>query len=446
MLSPINPTRELTARAESCDPCVERGFWIPEQNVPALRAEIDRLAKRAARLGTGAITLRETAHESWTVRRAPAPDGYADVSMTLTRVRFTRFVRVFVSGPRVRLAGWQFVATLQHRTTDDGASINVVRRAPGSQSIALPDSARTAPQRCDHCRTNRLRNDTYVLAHDDGRTVQVGSTCLCDFVGDASALNAATMASYLADAMRAAEDSGDGTDSLHERGDREAPTLSMLAFAAYAVRTWGWVPASSGRDDTTRATVCARMYARNLPREEQWSPEERDFDAADAALEWVRSLGRETRDLSDYEWNLYAACSSGFVAPRTEGIVCSAIAAHQRIVAKRAETERYADSRHMGVTGERMRGLSIRVLGVWTRESDEYGVSTLVRFVTDTGCIGTWFASGDVTDAWKVNESYAVDATVKRHDVRQGRNETIFNRVALAKPAKVRTRKARVAA
>lgn len=56
----------------------------------------------------------------------------------------------------------------------------IVRTMPGQET---PKEFWTRGPKCDHCKHNRRRNNTYVVRHEDGRHMQVGSTCIEDFLG-----------------------------------------------------------------------------------------------------------------------------------------------------------------------------------------------------------------------------------------------------------------------
>ena len=73
------------------------------------------------------------------------------------------------------------IGSLESLIGEDGETRRLVRTAPGVQ---MPEQYRTAPEKCDHCQTARRRTLTFVLQHEDGRTTQVGSTCINEFCGD----------------------------------------------------------------------------------------------------------------------------------------------------------------------------------------------------------------------------------------------------------------------
>ncbi len=68
---------------------------------------------------------------------------------------------VVVGAQVVKMAGWQFAATIEH--DEDG---NIIRQVPG---VEVDLSAyRTVAAWCSHCNTARNRIDTFVVLHEDG--------------------------------------------------------------------------------------------------------------------------------------------------------------------------------------------------------------------------------------------------------------------------------------
>src|SRR4051794_16533103 len=106
-------------------------FRVPRHNVPELQMRIGRLARRAQRLGTAPLALREC--------------GDAGGECTL----------VVLEGEPPTLAGWTLAAVVDHR--DGEARL----RMTSSAAPAL-DPRRFCEPRCDHCRLRRRRAATFV--------------------------------------------------------------------------------------------------------------------------------------------------------------------------------------------------------------------------------------------------------------------------------------------
>lgn len=135
-------------------------YKICEANYGILVNKLTRLNTKLTRIGVQPITFKTTT----TVDEPSLDDAN----------KLVRFMNLEVEGTVPKCNGWSFLAVIVQ--TEEG---NIVRSVPG---FTAPPEYREKVQMCDHCNTRRIRRDTYVVRHDDGRTMQVGSSCLADFL------------------------------------------------------------------------------------------------------------------------------------------------------------------------------------------------------------------------------------------------------------------------
>lgn len=269
-------------------------------------------------------------------------------------------VDVIVTGPQVKLDGWRFVAAIDHQE-------RLVRTAPefaGESFHHLTDSSD-----CDQCHTNRERHQTYVLRHADGRQVQVGSTCVNDFLGHKLSL-------FVAEATFALEDEWESAGS---GGFFGWGLETFLATTEAMIRQHGWTPRSKadGIDSiATRDMVTATLS--NSSSDPKLTGE--DWDRARAAIAWALEMDPR----SDYDFNLRAIAENGFVTPRSAGLAASMQAAFRRAEAKRVEREAAnANASPVPVTDERQ-----TVTGVLTHidyRDTAYGTRIVGTILSDEG-------------------------------------------------------------
>src|SRR3954471_13921253 len=139
--------------AARAQPVSGESVRVLSRNLPELQKRIGRLARRAERLGTAPLALREC--------------GDAGGEDTL----------VVLEGEPPTLAGWTLAAVVDHR--DGEARLRIT-------SWAAPafDPRRFCEPRCDHCGLRRRRAATFVVWHAaTGRVRQVGTASLRDFLG-----------------------------------------------------------------------------------------------------------------------------------------------------------------------------------------------------------------------------------------------------------------------
>jgi hypothetical protein len=416
--------------AEPKYPNARRRFYvIPEQNLETLQARLDKLNRKAKKLGTSPIVATVNGHEdqAWT---ETLEDG-----RKVERV--TRYLVVTVTGEAPRLNGWEFVATLDHA----GEAGNVLRTVPGVGD--LPARFRTSAPICEHCNLSRNRLATFVLRSDTGDYRQVGRNCLGDFLGGATPEGVVGTMEFLAsagDLLGGAEDEG-WTGGSRDGGRYEL--VGFLAAVAAHVRTLGWLSRTQAKDSGRGATVdltLATMNPRHQHPRGQTScytlkgvdmhPETTDADHAEAqaALDWFETEIAPQETLSDYFWNLKVVLSGGGVTEKQTGLAGSLIAAYQREIGRRAEKtardEAGAQSQHVGQVGERLT-LKLTTLSHFEKDG-QYGLTVIHKLQDADGNQYTWFCTGE---ALPVGETVTVKATVKAHGEFRGVAQTTLTRI-----------------
>lgn len=435
---------------------VARVFAVLLARKASVEIALAALAKRAARKGLPVlawtwgrpVTATEyLSHEGacdlpGAVLHSCGSEG-ATYAVPVTRISLT------IEGETPKYAGWSFVATLQHL---DGE--NIVRALPGE---TLPASYRSRGPVCDHCKAVRRRNDTYVVRHDDGRTMQVGSTCIADFLGSDEAGKIAAQAEILAFARALATDEGfEGFGS----SSNDRTLAEYLPIVAWAVRTpgQGWTSRTKAKAEGGSATADrAWSYLTDAREARKAGVDVSDEDRATAlaAEEWADTLSDSTVDAEsgDYLHNLRAVARTGLVQSRTAGLAASMVTAYQRAMGReRAKADRAARpslDAYLGTIGEKVTfGLPAKVTkkglpakGAPTVLSADpvtldfvagfdtmYGYTTILKFRTSEGASVVWFASSTSIGRADVGKSYTLAGTVKKHDEYKGTKQTTLTR------------------
>lgn len=405
---------------------VSSTFKIPEPNKAGFLSAYGKLAKRAEKLGI------------------PAPEftmfgPYLEpLSGEENEGRMMNFFYISVSGSAPKLNGWRLAASIDSLPCEDGTRVTFLRTVPGE---TLPDRFRGEwTGECDHCGFSRTRKNVFVVAHDDGRYTQVGSTCLKDFLGWDNPTDIASWFTWLGDLARVGED-------MERYGcSRESQFVSLteiLSTAAAVLDNSPWVSSKAAREredlTPTHMIVSSRMFRYGHSDQswreicEEFPIENRHHEEGEAIREWGKTLSGET----DYAYNVRALCSAG-VAPWRGFALAVSIA---YIYRKEQETLRVTQettlNEHFGSVGSRFKGIILRPNGMRAFEGG-YGISHLLTFKTSEGCIAKWFASGDgylqftgeggklLTDSW-----FRVDATIKGHEEWKGMKQTMLTRVSV---------------
>lgn len=392
-------------------------FEIPTENVPALRAKLEKLSRKAAKIGT---PISWTFGDAYIVRRRLEIQG-----RDTGRAALFSFTPVDVSTARPCFEGWTFLGSMDHTS----AAPAVIRRmVPGVECPAYAIAA--APGTCDHCHKARQRSETFVVQHTDGSVKVVGRQCVADFLGHASAAALAQGLSYLLEACDAAEDSERGGGS----GRWDESTLDVLIQAFAVVRVEGSFRPSSFDEKSTRSIVSSALmgptpymdadekaYLRSL------APTLADAEQAWAALAWLSTQ----RVDSDYMSNLVAIASSENCPTKNFGILVSLTGAYARAMGEIVRRAAAPVSAHVGVVGERQDLGTATVERVHAFDS-MYGTCHFVTLRTDAGAVLSWKAS-NLPEGVAVGTCWTVTATVKAHSDYRGTAQTEIARAKLAR-------------
>lgn len=298
-------------------------YNIPAKNISTLTGKVEALNRRAARLGVTAIQCDRTGGGYCTFKRDAQGRS----------IEHMEFIEVEVNGGAVRLAGWRFLGTVEHLTGE-----NVLRAVPGE---TIPDGYRTGTKVCDHCGLDRQRTDTFVVGHDDGSTKQLGRTCVKDYLGH---IDPARLAAWLeavwaldGDDLRWATDDDDWGHGSRVR-DTFRPD-DVVAASIGIIRSKGWVAKSQAEAayKTATATYVAtwlegRGKAFQALQDDGVDVTGADYEAAAAALDWIRAAGYG----NDYLNNLRVYAQQERVDARAVGILASLPAAHERALESEA--------------------------------------------------------------------------------------------------------------
>lgn len=339
---------------------------VPVENIAELTARLEKLNRKAIKLGCPEISLST----GELISRQVGPDEFVNV------------VPVWVEGEAPKLNGWQFVATLEH---DENGTL--IRRIPTfTDEVDLTEYRTATPDNCDQCHARRRRNDTYIVARTEAdrtagahllysgppvETKQVGSSCLKDFTGHKSPEQVAHFMAELRDYIE------DIRGGMYE-GGHIIPRYSVVSFmhvAAAVVRTNGYVSRRTSEETGEQPTAETVRTAWHLSQKRllDLKIEDSDVERSDKALAWVRSLTDEDLE-NDYLYNLFTVCKGDTLADRQFGFAASALVAYDRAEERRIQREAAAPvDEFVGEKGKR-RDFIFTVQRVFENDGD-YGMS-----------------------------------------------------------------------
>lgn len=328
----------------------------------------------------------------------------------------TQMVDAEITGEPPRYEGWTFLA----RAECDADSGLIVYGAPGADPV---DRARIRPGACDHCGLDRNRKAVFIVKHEDGREMQVGSTCLKDFLGW-----------NINPVWIAGDDHLDEPDGGWGRIEPTYSTETVLAFAWAATQAFGYVRSSDFYKTPTKSVVLSALHPTNAADRLLAEDVLPHLDGAEAMAKVIRQWVLDQPDgNTDYMPNLKGIAAGQFVSYKKFGFLVSApqawARAQERDLIRKRETAELCNEWN----GQRGDKLTLRVKLTSIRHvNSDWGVSDLYTFVgVDDKCVYKWFSSRTVFDKTS-DEPMTITGTVKRLDEFKGSKSTMLTRVKVA--------------
>jgi len=396
---------------------------IPAYNVASLKKSIDRLNRKAAKLGTSGLVLTVEDTEPYRTMRHPITGNPLMQELVIEQKKVTLDYEI------PTLDGWELVAQL-----DVYENTVLVSAVPGME---VPEEYKNLTEiSCDHCGHNRYRTHSIIIHHESGEYKQVGSTCVKDFFAGndpkAFMFKASIMFDRLIQNLRDEFPTSYGTSFVG------FSLKTILTWTSAAVRKFGWLSRGKayqmGGGKATADRVLDNLYdSPFMDADDRLKVDEDDEKRADAAIEWWNTTENTN---NDYMMNCIKILSMGWVPDKYIGFACSMLTTAEREINKAEEKVRrqseQGESNWVGEINQRLKGIKVKVL--FTKEIDsDWGCSTLYTFIDEDGNVFKTFYSGSSWGAEKGNIIY-IDGTVKRHCEYKGEKQTMLNRVNAKTP------------
>lgn len=402
---------------------------IPEWNRDRLTREINKLNKRAAKIGANPIEVVD--HGIKLVIHPNSRELVTRGKVSREDAPKVRIHQIELVGEPPKLEGYEFVGTLDHITLPGKV---IVKTVPGR---SVPKEFYDHDATCDHCKKIRRRNETFILHHvEDDKYEQVGRNCIRDFLGHDPNGIARFLSSLwtLIDSFDD-DDEESGWFSGGGRRDYYYPHQKILKTTSAMIRTYGWVPRSSANPDEGRIATADLVLRVMLPAFDKYSKEEqqslidnmkwddeKDTADADEAVAWLMKQDAD----NEYLHNLQTISEADAVPSRMFGFWCSLVAAyhrHQDRLNLNKATQK--TNEWVGVIKER-RDFKIKVVGL-RYISGYYGTVTLHKMLDEKGRTLIWFANTD--SGMEEGNTYIIKGTVKEHDEYKDWKQTVLSRV-----------------
>jgi len=369
-------------------------YTIPLENMAQFLNKIDKLAKRAEKLGLQGPEVEECGSEVVKIANDIGFDNY--VEMVTINIDF---------GEEIIIKGWQFLCAIEHLPQG-----NIVK------GYANVDTKwRTAEPNCEHCNTNRQRNNTYVLVNEKGKVIQVGSTCLKDFTGHKDAEAIAEYAAHLHEFIGSEVEEEYDPDKSYS--SHLLKIKDYLSYVAMSARNNGYVSRRKSEELGLAVISTADDAMLEMCSKSKNKPTEEDCLLADKVVDFVKNLDAK----NDFEHNLTVIFSTPYMNDRHAGYVAGAMGAYIRNLEMKTKN---AGSEYVGEVKER-KVFTLTVKAVKPIDGF-YGVTYLYKFADENGNTFVWFSSKE--QGFEIDSTYTVKATIKEHKEYNGEKQTYITR------------------
>lgn len=361
-------------------------YAIPVHRVSKLVKEFDRLNRKAVKFG---MPMIEVIFGETEIRTVNGID-FECVSMS-------------VEGEAPTHAGWTFAAKLV--VEDQGNMIYSMTSEP------IPVYYHNS-NNCEHCGYVRKRNETYVLKHVDGTYIQVGSTCVKDFLNiDPS--NLLAMASVLVELDILCK------DAEHFDGGKAPAIIRLRGFIATTIAViekHGWISKGKAAEKELQPTV-SRVLDAIYGLTAVDTPTDAQLAKADAIIEYVASVPGD----EEYVHNISLIARNGYCKDATAGYAASMVSFYDRAFA----VEEIKSTGYVGEVGKRtyFQVIAERAFPF----SGQYGDGYINKMRLETGEVLVWSTSKKLEQGTR----YLLKGTVKGHSEFRGEKQTVLSRCVI---------------
>lgn len=436
---------------------------VPFFRLDKVRAALSRF-QRTAKRAKQPFSF-EVGRVTEMVRMLVVPPGVPYPSRPSERARFMENVPAAIvkaQGIRVpRIRGWRMIGKLEPVISEksDKSRVNLVHQIDDRFPVPFQKYQHRVGE-CDHCKTKRDRNATFVMRNEEtGVEKVVGRNCLGEFLQTDDAEALVENAALLEELLNAEKSDADQEDLRGASAFVLYDTNEVLEMAAYVARQRGFLSNSAARERSqggeegvfSTADVVGdlltrrpRALFRSLLDGYEGRPaieEARDRKVVDE----TRAMFAAMPSTSNYVENSKILLGNTYNPPSAVNYLVSTVGAYLLDQKKKIEASNRAaeTSNFLGNVNESVYIQQAKLVHVETLtfvvERGRHDVETtsfLHIFVTPTGDKVIWKASS-VNLAERVGETMSVLGTVKAHRTndRTGQKETILTRAKVDVPA-----------
>lgn len=321
------------------------------------------------------------------------------------------FVEFHIDGVYPAISGYTFAAVVDH------ASGGLIFRNPlFTEDVDLTPFADR--KTCDHCGTKRKRSKTILLSDAAGKIIQVGTSCIIDFLGkEAGALEFFAENSGIL---------GDSDDDGHYASSPHYATVEICSIAVKLISDFGFVKSNTPGGTAARIMDFVDEHYRSFPRDYDFTVTAEHIEQARQAIEFIKNSERR----GEYQENVFRVMSSGRCEKRVFGFIAAGIRGALADIRKAPEPEKTEEkvTVEFPAIGTVIANDEVTIEKIFTFEG-MYGTQHIFIMKSSAGIPFVWKTSTfpDVEEGG----TYTIKkAKVKAHDDYKGKSQCRLERVS----------------
>lgn len=466
---------DVSANPEVKEGDEKRIYPIAEMYINILRDEMIKVNKRGIKYGLPPVEIKVIREYMKTIQSSNKLEG----SQTY------KFFDVEVITPRPVFDGWEFIARIDHEPSG-----NIIVKSPRSsfQGDLSAEFGKISPK-CDHCKTTRDRNNTFIIKKEGSDELKiVGRSCLKDYTGTSNPEKFVKYADWLSFMIGKTMELSDMSKEGNFGGgggqhSKYTSILSALASIMGLIEHLGYTSQSSinktketNPEFADTLTTTATYYNQLIDGQDELWKSQRNisakkeqviaaFDAvrenydsyvpqAKELLEWARinlpKMLDEERSkngrMTDYFNNLLTILNDyfekgeeGHMSLKHIPFLASLVPMQRRAiegVRKKEDKQREAaSSEFQGEIGGVLKDIPVTILNTKVFAT-QFGTSTLYNMKDDNGNVYVWFSSSGGDTQQEPQKATISRAKVKNHKVYKAPNgvetkQTVLKNVKL---------------
>lgn len=271
---------------------------------------------------------------------------------------------------------------------------------------------------CDHCHTKRNRSKSIILRDKSGNLIQVGTTCLSDFI-KVDVEDIVSGLSICAEDFRVSEKDAESFCGRTYRENYIHYEISeVIPFIYRAIKEYGFLPSSSGMNSTKYFVYKVINF------EEELILKDEDKNITPEIISWLSSL----ENTSSFNGNLIQITKNGYISLKTLGFLCAGVNSYLGDSIKK-KIKNDVSRKHVGNVGDKI--IADVILTKVSYFDSFYGMMAFFTFTDNNGNVFVWKTSNDIKH--EIGDKFTITRTVKEHSEYREIKQTVLTRVKCVK-------------